>query len=189
MGLGKDDIDFKHSCIHVSHQIQEAKGGGFYVSSPKSKSGIRDIPMLENVAQLLQEAITFSERKKQFEIDGYSGFVFVTDAGSIKYHTQYNYELDSCIRRYNSSHEDQLPHVNVHCLRHSFCTTMAELGIDPKPLQYLMGHSTIEMTMNHYRQVSYDDIQRSVAELANKETSQRESYTNFAKNMRNYDKF
>lgn len=168
MGLTKDDIDFEHSCIHVSHQIQEAKDG-FYVSSPKSKSGVRNIPMLESVGQVLQEVIASSKGKGQFEIGGYSGFIFITDAGSLKNHGQYNYELGCCIRGYNSTHEEQLPRMTVHCLRHSFCTAMAELGVDPKHLQYLMGHSTIDMTMSHYRHVAYDDIQRSVTGLVNRE--------------------
>lgn len=171
MGLTKNDIDFKHSCICVSHQIQQTRGGDFYVSVPKSKSGVRNIPMLENVAQILREVIASNKDKKQVEINGYSGFIFTTDTGSPINHNRYNYELACCIRGYNSTHEAQLPHITVHCLRHSFCTAMAELGIDPKHLQYIMGHSTIEMTMDHYRHVAYDDIQRSVTELIGKKAN------------------
>jgi len=191
MGLTEDDLDFGHSCVHVSRQVQELKGGGFYVSAPKSSSGIRVVPMLGEVTRILHEAIEANKNKKPYEIDGYSGFVFTTDAGSIKGRTRYNRELAACIRAYNSTHEEQLPHITMHCLRHSFCTTMAEMGIDPKHLQYLMGHATIEMTLDHYRHVSYDDIQRDVTSLVNTApiaSTVHQSYTNFAKNMRNYNK-
>lgn len=169
MGLTESDLDFEHSSIRISHQVQELKGGGYYASAPKTKSGIRVIPMLGNVAQILREFIESNKNKKPYEVDGYSGFVFTTYKGSIKGRKQYDKELDACLRAYNSTHEEQLPRITMHCLRHSFCTAMAELGVDPKHLQYLMGHSTIEMTMDHYRHVAYDDVQRSVAELVSEE--------------------
>lgn len=118
---------------------------------------------------LLREFIESNKNKKPYEVDGYSGFVFTTYKSSIKGRKQYDKELDACLRAYNSTHEEQLPRITMHCLRHSFCTAMAELGVDPKHLQYLMGHSTIEMTMDHYRHVAYDDVQRSVAELVSEE--------------------
>ncbi|MDO5337250.1 MAG: tyrosine-type recombinase/integrase [Eubacteriales bacterium] len=41
-----------------------------------------------------------------------------------------------------------------HTLRHTGCTRMAEAGIDPKVLQYIMGHSKIAVTMEVYNHVS-----------------------------------
>ncbi|MCC8028192.1 MAG: tyrosine-type recombinase/integrase [Lachnospiraceae bacterium] len=39
-------------------------------------------------------------------------------------------------------------------LRHTGCTRMAESGMDPKVLQYIMGHSSISVTMDVYNLVS-----------------------------------
>lgn len=41
-----------------------------------------------------------------------------------------------------------------HVLRHTGCTRMAETGMDPKVLQYLMGHNDITVTMGVYNHIS-----------------------------------
>lgn len=50
--------------------------------------------------------------------------------------------------------EKPLPHITPHVCRHTFCTNMAGAGMDPKVLQYIMGHSEIEVTMNVYTHFS-----------------------------------
>ena len=37
-----------------------------------------------------------------------------------------------------------------HTLRHTFCTEMAKAGMNPKALQYIMGHKDIKMTLGYY---------------------------------------
>ena len=165
MGLTISDIDFSQACIQISHQVQQIHDG-FCVLTPKSKSGIRILPMVDDVQKVLLEIIETNKHKEACEVDGYSNFIFTTKTGSIKRRSQYNQELAFCVRAYNDAHEKKLPPLSVHCLRHSFCTTMAELGIDPKYLQYIMGHSKIEVTMNYYRHVSYEDVQKSVLRAA-----------------------
>ena len=58
--------------------------------------------------------------------------------------------------RYNDTHEDKLPSITPHVLRHTFCTEMANSGIDLKSLQYLMGHSDVGVTLNVYTHASYE---------------------------------
>ena len=45
-----------------------------------------------------------------------------------------------------------------HILRHTFCTRMAESGMDIKVLQEIMGHSNIQVTMNIYNHVNEDRL-------------------------------
>ncbi|MFR8494007.1 MAG: tyrosine-type recombinase/integrase [Mediterraneibacter gnavus] len=40
-------------------------------------------------------------------------------------------------------------HHDPHICRHSYCTNMANSGMNPKTLQYLMGHSDVSVTLNH----------------------------------------
>ena len=52
------------------------------------------------------------------------------------------------VKKYNKYHEEALPKVMTpHTLRHTFCTNMANAGMNPKALQYIMGHSNINMTL------------------------------------------
>lgn len=47
--------------------------------------------------------------------------------------------------------ETPLPKVMTpHTMRHTFCTKKANAGMNPKALQYIMGHANIVMTLNYY---------------------------------------
>ena len=56
---------------------------------------------------------------------------------------------------------------NVTCdvCRHTFCSNMARSGMNPKTLQYIMGHSDITVTMNTYTHVKYDDAKEEFARV------------------------
>lgn len=47
-----------------------------------------------------------------------------------------------------------LPHITPHILRHTFCTRLAQKNMNPKNLQYIMGHSNIAITLNLYAHAS-----------------------------------
>lgn len=44
-----------------------------------------------------------------------------------------------------------------HVLRHTFCSKMARKGMNPKNLQYIMGHSEIAVTMDTYTHMGFED--------------------------------
>lgn len=48
--------------------------------------------------------------------------------------------------------ERELPdrHITAHILRHTYITRLFEAGLDIKEIQYLAGHSTIDMTLKVY---------------------------------------
>lgn len=58
-----------------------------------------------------------------------------------------------------------LPDFTPHTLRHTFCTRMAENGIDVKVLQEIMGHANISVTMQVYNHASFERTQKAVDEL------------------------
>ena len=49
-----------------------------------------------------------------------------------------------------------MPKITPHICRHTYCTNMAKSGMNPKTLQYLMGHSDIGVTMNTYTHLGLD---------------------------------
>ena len=51
-----------------------------------------------------------------------------------------------CIR----DSKDKLPNITPHSFRHTYCTNMANRGMNPNTLQYLMGHANITMTLGYY---------------------------------------
>ena len=51
--------------------------------------------------------------------------------------------------------------------RHTFCTNMANAGMDIKSLQYVMGHSEVGVTLNVYTHANYDRAAEQLAKIIN----------------------
>ena len=59
--------------------------------------------------------------------------------------------------KYDKLHPDRpLPKITPHVYWHTFCTNMVNMGMDAKVLQYIMGHSEIDATMNIYKHMGYE---------------------------------
>ena len=52
-----------------------------------------------------------------------------------------------------------------HTMRHTFCTRMANAGMNPKALQYIMGHANIVMTLNYYAHATFHSAQEEMERL------------------------
>ena len=59
----------------------------------------------------------------------------------------------------------QMPNITPHVCRHTYCSNMAKSGINPKTLQYLMGHSDISVTMNVYTHIGFDDAEEELKRM------------------------
>lgn len=173
IGLTWDDVDLKKREININHQLIYKKSGknyGFYADRPKTDSGVRTIPLTREVCDALKE-----QRERQISlgwrtnvsIDGYSDFVFSTKNKNPIMPSAVNNVLVNIVNRYNSTADGgvKLPHISAHNLRHTGCTRMAEAGIDPKVLQYIMGHSRISVTMEVYNHISPERNRREMNKL------------------------
>ncbi len=54
--------------------------------------------------------------------------------------------LEHIIEKYNKIYRIQMSKVTLHVCRHTFCSNMAKSGMNPKTLQYIMGHADISVT-------------------------------------------
>ena len=61
----------------------------------------------------------------------------------------------------------QLPKITPHVCRHTFCSNMAKGGMNPKTLQYIMGHSDIGVTLNTYTHLGVDDAEEEMKKVCN----------------------
>ena len=69
-----------------------------------------------------------------------------------------NYQPTRFIReKYNSIYKVQMPCITPHVCRHTICSNMAKSGMNPKTLQYIMGHSDIGVTLNTYTHLQFED--------------------------------
>lgn len=117
------------------------------------------------------EAIIKKRRKVQKEmmVDGVSGFLYLDDQGRplVAYHWQKRF--NHAVHRHNQIYKEQLPNITPHVCRHTYCSNMAKSGMNPKTLQYLMGHSDIGVTMNTYTHLGLDDAVMEIHRLQEQE--------------------
>ena len=59
----------------------------------------------------------------------------------------WQHRFNHAVQRYNEIYKVQMPNILPHVCRHTYCSNMAKAGMNPKTLQYLMGHSDIGVTI------------------------------------------
>lgn len=166
-GLIDTGLDFDNRTINVDHQLLKDSKTGYYIETPKTKSGIRQTPMSEQIYEALQCVLKNRKGAKTLTIDGYSNFLFLNCNGCPKVASSYESMFRGLSGKYNKSHEEALSKVMApHTLRHTFCTKFANVGMNPKTLQYLMGYSNITMTLNYYAHATIDSAKAEMQQLA-----------------------
>ena len=148
-------VDMKNKSILVEHQLLKDTETGYYIEKPKTNSGIREIPMTDKAYDAFQRLIKSRKKTEPIVIDGYSNFLMLNGKGLPQVASSYNMVLKGLVKKYNKTHDDELPEISPHSLRHTFCTKMANKGMTPNTLQYIMGHSDISMTLNYYAHGSF----------------------------------
>ena len=170
IGLTWNDVDMKKKIINVDHQlIYKNLGDGckFHITTPKTEAGVRIIPMLDNVRKALEEQRKLNfllARNRDFEIEGYTDFIFLAKTGRPLMPNGVNSALKNIVDAYNKAEvvnakkerrkAELFPNISAHIMRHTACTRMAEQGMDVKVLQYIMGHENIKVTMQVYNHIS-----------------------------------
>ena len=156
-GLTENDIDIEKRLINIDHQLLKISGIGYRVDPPKTKSGIRQLRMSTSVYEAFERVLKNRGRAKPIIIDGYAKFLFLNRNGLPKVAANYESMFRGLVKKYNKCHEEALPKVTTpHTLRHTFCTNLANAGMNPNALQYIMGHSNINMTLNYYAHATSD---------------------------------
>jgi len=157
-GLTLSDIDWKNRRIHITKQMVDMDGQ-LSIGPPKSEAGNRVLPM-DDVAYIALSNIIKARRKHKVEpmIGGIGGFLLLNSNGNV--YTPY--AIDSYFRRIQRSYKKKFGidlKVTPHVLRHTFCTNLVRGGIDLKSLQYLMGHSNVDISLDTYTHFTYDDAE------------------------------
>ena len=67
-----------------------------------------------------------------------------------------------------------MPNITPHVCRHTYCSNMVKSGMNPKTLQYLMGHSDISVTMNVYTHIGFDDAEEELKRMEDLQNARKE---------------
>ena len=178
VGLTKKNLDFENNRIIVDHQLQRTRDMKYIIEDTKTESGERMVPMTPEVKEAFQRILANRKNPKvEPMVDGYSGFLYLDKNGRPMVALHWEKYFQHIREKYNKIYRVQMPKVTPHVCRHTFCSNMAKSGMNPKTLQYIMGHSDISVTLNTYTHLNYDDaeeeMQKVVGIASKKSTTHR----------------
>lgn len=167
-GLTISDIDFENRKINVDHQLQRKRNMEYVIEHTKTSSGIRQVPMNDEVYNCFKQIIA-NRKKPKVEpiVDGKIGFLFLDKNGMPMVALHWEKYFQHIREKYNSIYKVQMPTITPHVCRHTFCSNMAKSGMNPKTLQYIMGHSDIGVTLNTYTHMNFEDAQTEMEKVSN----------------------
>lgn len=138
-GLKWSDIDFKEQSLHIERTVQRIRRNNaepkteLVVSTPKSRSSIRTIPLPKFLIDMF----------KVFKPSNVNAF-FITSSNKQPDPRTMQYRFKTLLAQAG------LRSINFHGLRHMFATNCVEIGFDVKTLSEILGHRSVEITLNRY---------------------------------------
>lgn len=151
-----EDISFRDNCIHVHKTMQriQVKGNSDHkseiiISAPKSECSVRDVPIPDKLLLMLQ--------KRQNA--PYTYFLTGKTNLYVEPRTMQN-RFKSTIKKAG------IALANFHALRHTFATRCIELGFDIKSLSEILGHASVNITLNRYVHPSMELKQKNMNKLS-----------------------
>ena len=140
-----EDVSLTEGCIYINktmQRIQKEHGDKktmILIAAPKTASSIRTIPLPRQLIQIIKNI--------PLPLDGY-----LLTGSREKYvePRSYQYHFKKVLKQCG------IPKTNFHTLRHTFATRCVELGFDIKTLSEILGHSSINITLNRYVHPSFD---------------------------------
>ena len=147
------NIDFENGIVRVSKALQRIsdKSGKsktkIAVTSPKSKTSVRDIPIPSFILDILKH------EKQSEEYYILSGTSKPMEPRTMQ--NRFKAVLKNCGIR----------SANFHLLRHTYATACIESGFDAKTVSELLGHSNVNITLNRYVHSSMETKKKCVDRL------------------------
>ena len=166
VGLTVKDVNLRERTVKIDHQLHRTSRMQYIIEPPKTGAGERVIPMQDGVYECFKRIIE-NRKNPRIEpmVDGKSGFLYLdkNDMPMVALHWEKYFQ--HIVEKYNKIYKVQMPKVTPHVCRHTYCSHCASSGMNPKHLQYLMGHSDIGVTLNTYTHVDFDNVKKEVERL------------------------
>jgi integrase len=154
LGLTWDCIDWKNNSILIKGSISRVKDPDTGISSlkyaePKTKSGKRQIPILSNLALILEAHKTRQSAEKFLAGSAWNkqNLVFCSNVGTPIEPRRIRTTMEKLTTKAG------LPSFTFHSLRHTFATRMLEANVPAKVVQEILGHTDVTLTLNTYSHV------------------------------------
>ena len=178
IGLTWDVINWENRTLTVNKTMEfRHKQQCWRAGPPKTATSYRTIPLTDKAYHLLLELYKLRDtQKKSKEL---SQVLTFTDRRSGQSSTLVMYDLvfinfRTGLPAKNSSYDTHLYKLcekagiepfSMHTLRHTYATRAIESGMQPKVLQQLLGHASIQTTMDTYVHVTEDSLAQAVRQF------------------------
>lgn len=150
-GLKWEDIDWTTRTLDVERSLEYRSDRQQFVENPpKSRAGFRTIPLTREAIDILRSVKESSQNLPH--VEPYGSFVFRNSEGKPPFRGNLNRALRELSRKAD------IESLSMHTLRHTFATRCIESGMRPKTLQKILGHSTLNLTMNLYVHVTDETL-------------------------------
>lgn len=154
--LSWSDISFYESSLSINKTIQRIydskegiKKSRIHIGPPKSRASARKIPIPKFILNILDEIKTDNDNDN-FLSGSPDRFI---EPRVLQYRFRHYLE------------KGDIHMINFHSLRHTFATRCIELGFDAKSLSEILGHSSVNITLNRYVHSSYEQKKRNMDKL------------------------
>lgn len=162
---------------------QYNKGKELYFDTPKTAKGIRKIPMINDVKNMLfaqkekvelrKEKIGLQWRCQYYEnYNDFKDLVFYTTMGSPLTKAAVSRATTAVVNRinklYNNGNKNFFKKVHPHMFRHTFTVNCYENNINIKAIQVVLGHENIATTMDVYNHLSDNKLSEEFNKIKSK---------------------
>lgn len=170
LGLKWSDVDLDQGSLRIVRGVQRVNGDLIELPT-KTQRSRRTIPLPGIVADVLRE------HQKQQEVDRAalagtwpaSDYVFTSSVGTA-------IDPRNCTRLVQNACRDAgVRIVRLHDFRHGCISVLLELGVPPRTAMEIVGHTTLEMTMNVYGHVNLDSKRQAMDQLGSLFSDEGES--------------
>ena len=152
LALEWSDIDLQNGSISVTKTLNTLKE----ITSPKSKSSIREISLDTKTVLLLR---LYKARQGQigreigvtYERVFSDSFDNYREAGALRFRLEKHLKLAGC------------PRLSFHAFRHTHASILLNAGLPYKDIQTRLGHSKISMTMDIYSHLSKENKKKATS--------------------------
>lgn len=131
------------------------------VTTPKTDTSIRTVPLIDKAVELLAEHKRRQERYMELVGDYYTDndLIFSSSRGDYLDPGNFNRKLNKTVKKIG------IPRISPHVLRHSFATRGLEAEVSLKAMQELLGHSSITVTGDIYTHILKEQKRKEISKL------------------------
>ena len=143
-------VSVNKTALRVSAPAGSESRTEVVINPPKTEASVRDVPLNKKARAII-------EKQK----DGKNIFVFSNKSGQMLDERNIRREMKAIA---DANAGKIKTHLTPHVLRHTFATRMIEKGANIKALSKILGHTTVQMTLDIYTDIT-PDFKRSTMEL------------------------